>query len=189
MRIGLSLDLSHPNGIGAYRMLEDLFNRLSASGNEVYLISNGMKTLRNEKGVSLSYFSSFSLLAGLPLLKRVPLNCLDSLNLDVIHMLDLSYASRTALSYSAISGIPLVFTLNPYELEEMEKSKVIFKDTRLTYLNLVIQHVMDEKGILSYCSLQDKKAFRQFGFTESLTLFRDEKELMYVYQRARRQNL
>lgn len=189
MKIGLSVDLSHPHGLGFYRMLEDLFQGFVKSGHEVYLISCGMKTGRNLKGVTLSYFSSFSLLAGLPFLKKAAKDCLDSLKLDVIHMLDLSYASRVALSYAADSSLPLVFSLNPFELEEMEKSKAILKDTKLTYLNLVIQHVGDEKGILSYHQEKDKDVFRQFGFTESLTLFRDEKELLYVYQRAGRQNL
>ena len=191
MNIGLFVDLNHPNGKNIYNDLKPIYDEYEKNGDNVYLVCFDNKTKINDKKVTISFFRSPSIFVPFGLRKRNKkiFDILDSIHLDCINILDLSNLSNFAINYAKKRNLPLVHTLNLYELKKIKKNRIFYSDVQMYCLGMTVNKVLDTQGIISYSNDEEREYFRKFGFNDSLTKFENAKELEYVYKRAKRQNI
>ena len=191
MRIGIVVDLNHPDGKKFYDSLKELLTTLSDGKNDVFLLTLGNRTSKTQRGAQLDYVacsnSFFPFL--FPLRVKGFFEILDGMRLDMIHLLDQSALSKLMLNYSIKRNLPLLLTVNPYEMEGRKKSHAFLYDAQHHYFFYFIHSVLENQGILSCLGNESYDEFRDFGFTESIGLFSSKQELMELYERARMQNI
>lgn len=189
MKIGLVIDENVSEGVCFYQTLEPVFQAFSDAGNEVYFIQPGYHAEVSDHVVTLPYFSSsLSSIFSLKLAKNSEV-ILSSLNLDVIHFLNQSPFSKMVGRFAEYSCLPLVLTINPYELDRIKHGRLFLYDSMLRLYSYFIHRVLDNQGVLSYHLPDTKCDFRNLGFTESITGFSNVEELAYLYERAKMQNI
>lgn len=189
MKIGLAIDLNHPNAKKYYNELKPLFDDFEKDGNEVYLIC--FNTKENYSSHTIAVLDTpFSFIPCINRAKKRKLfSNFDVVKLDVIHILDLSILSKFALQYAVSRCLPLVANINLYDLKKLKKNRKMLTDAQVYHLGMFINKIVEEKGIISRHYLEEEQIYRDLGFDESITKYENKEEVSYVYQRAKRQKL
>lgn len=189
MKIGLAIDLNHANSNKYYQELKPLFDDFEKGGNEIYLICYNSKEKNYIHKISI-FESLFGLIPSINRAKKRKLfSNFDEAKLDVIHILDLSFLSKIALQYSISRRLPIVANINLYDLEKLKKNHKMVTDAQIYHLGMFVNKVIEEKGIICIRYPEEEKIYRNLGFDESITNFENKEELIYVYERAKRQKL